>query len=66
MLRRNIRPTGARHRRRTRSEETIHLRLGKGMGGRVALQWMDGAGELHYEVLSVAQSWPYLKKTSPR
>ncbi|MBK6830233.1 MAG: hypothetical protein IPG92_05540 [Flavobacteriales bacterium] len=26
----------------------------------VAFQWLDGAGELHYEVLSPAQSWPYL------
>lgn len=26
----------------------------------VAFQWHDGAGELHYEVLSPAQSWPYL------
>ena len=26
----------------------------------VAFQWYDGAGELHYEVLSPAQSWPYL------
>ncbi|MBK9149395.1 MAG: hypothetical protein IPM12_16440 [Flavobacteriales bacterium] len=26
----------------------------------VALQWHDGAGELHIEVLSPAQSWPYL------
>lgn len=26
----------------------------------VALQWHDGAGELHFEVLSPAQSWPYL------
>jgi len=28
----------------------------------VAFQWHDGAGELHYEVLSPAQSWPYLSK----
>ncbi len=28
----------------------------------VAFQWHDGAGELHYEVLSPAQSWPYLCK----
>lgn len=26
----------------------------------VALQWLDGAGELHVELLSPAQSWPYL------
>lgn len=26
----------------------------------VALQWHDGAGELHIELLSPAQSWPYL------
>jgi hypothetical protein len=26
----------------------------------VALQWRDGAGELHIELLSPAQSWPYL------
>lgn len=26
----------------------------------VILQWRDGAGELHVEVLSPAQSWPYL------
>lgn len=26
----------------------------------VALQWLDGAGELHYEELSPAQSWPFL------
>ncbi|MBK9177417.1 MAG: hypothetical protein IPM46_14000 [Flavobacteriales bacterium] len=26
----------------------------------VALQWHDGAGELHFEVLSPAQSWPFL------
>lgn len=26
----------------------------------VALQWRDGAGELHFEVLSPAQSWPFL------
>jgi len=30
--------------------------------GRVAFQWHDGAGELHYCVLSPAQSWPYLVK----
>jgi hypothetical protein len=29
---------------------------------RVAFQWHDGAGELHYCVLSPAQSWPYLVK----
>jgi len=29
---------------------------------RVAFQWYDGAGELHYCVLSPAQSWPYLVK----
>jgi len=28
----------------------------------VAFQWYDGAGELHYEVLSPAQSWPYLRE----
>jgi hypothetical protein len=28
----------------------------------VALQWYDGAGELQYEELSPAQSWPYLSK----
>lgn len=27
----------------------------------VAFQWYDGAGELHYEVLTPAQSWPYLR-----
>jgi hypothetical protein len=27
---------------------------------RVALQWRDGAGELHVEVLSPAQSRPFL------
>ena len=27
---------------------------------RIALQWLDGAGELHYETLSPAQSWPFL------
>jgi len=29
---------------------------------RVAFQWHDGAGELHFCVLSPAQSWPYLVK----
>jgi hypothetical protein len=28
----------------------------------IALQWHDGAGELHVEVLSAAQSWPFLKE----
>ncbi|HRH68651.1 MAG: hypothetical protein JNL43_04865 [Flavobacteriales bacterium] len=28
----------------------------------VAFQWYDGAGELHYEILTPAQSWPYLRK----
>lgn len=28
----------------------------------IALQWHDGAGELHIEVLSAAQSWPFLKE----
>lgn len=28
----------------------------------VELQWYDGAGELQYEELSPAQSWPYLSK----
>jgi hypothetical protein len=28
----------------------------------VAFQWYDGAGELHYEVLTPAQSWPYLRE----
>lgn len=32
----------------------------RGRRDRVALQWRDGAGELHIEVLSPAQSWPYL------
>ena len=32
----------------------------RGRRDRVALQWRDGAGELHFEVLSPAQSWPYL------
>lgn len=32
----------------------------RGRRDRVVLQWRDGAGELHIEVLSPAQSWPYL------
>ncbi|MBL7956231.1 MAG: hypothetical protein JNJ91_14440 [Flavobacteriales bacterium] len=28
----------------------------------VELQWYDGAGELQYEELSPAQSWPFLSK----
>jgi hypothetical protein len=28
----------------------------------IQLQWYDGAGELQYEELSPAQSWPYLSK----
>ena len=28
----------------------------------VAFQWYDGAGELHYQELSPAQSWPYLQR----
>lgn len=28
----------------------------------IQLQWYDGAGELQYEELSPAQSWPYLSR----
>lgn len=54
-----------RVRRGPRAEEEILVaprkRRENGMR-RVELQWLDGAGELHYEVLSPAQSWPYLSK----
>lgn len=41
----------------------VALRKRRENGARhVELQWLDGAGELHYEVLSAAQSWPYLSK----
>jgi len=28
----------------------------------IQLQWYDGAGEMQYEELSPAQSWPYLSR----
>lgn len=33
-----------------------------GKARQVAFQWYDGAGELHYYVLTPAQSTPYLEK----
>ncbi len=58
-------PVLKRTRRVPRVEEEllVALRKRKENGARrVELQWLDGAGELHYEVLSAAQSWPYLSK----
>jgi hypothetical protein len=47
--------------RRVPDELLIAVRCAKhGKLDCVALQWRDGAGELHVEVLSPAQSWPYL------
>jgi hypothetical protein len=54
-----------RARRALRTEEDLLVALRKRRENgvrRVELQWLDGAGELHYEVLSPAQSWPYLSK----
>ncbi|MBL7951492.1 MAG: hypothetical protein JNM62_07200 [Flavobacteriales bacterium] len=51
--------------RAKRAEENLLVALRKRRENgarRVELQWLDGAGELHYEVLSAAQSWPYLSK----
>lgn len=46
---------------RLQEQVLIAARGGKGRkADTVALQWLDGAGELHYETLSPAQSWPYL------
>ncbi|HMR27912.1 MAG TPA: hypothetical protein PKE21_10575 [Flavobacteriales bacterium] len=39
------------------------LRGGRSRARRVALQWRDGAGELHIAELSAAQSWPFLRRT---
>ncbi len=58
-------PHSKRVRRDRRAEEDllVALRKRRESGGRqIELQWLDGAGELHYEVLSPAQSWPYLSK----
>lgn len=47
--------------RRLPDELLVAVRCAKrGKANCVALQWRDGAGELHIEVLSPAQSWPYL------
>lgn len=46
---------------KAKDELLVAVRCAKrGKRDRVALQWHDGAGELHVEVLSPAQSWPYL------
>ncbi|HRD53483.1 MAG TPA: hypothetical protein PKY96_12625 [Flavobacteriales bacterium] len=51
----------ARRARRLPEELLVAVRCAKrGKRNCVALQWRDGAGELHIEVLSPAQSWPYL------
>ncbi len=62
--RRVISPQAHRRRNKARVDElliTPRKRHGR-KAERVAFQWHDGAGELHYCVLSPAQSWPYLVK----
>lgn len=57
----NARPRASRKPRRSPNEVLLALRCRRqDKADRVALQWRDGAGELHVEVLSPAQSWPYL------
>lgn len=65
MTRRMASPHRARRRPRIRvtDEVLVAPRSRRGNTARtVAFQWHDGAGELHYEVLSPAQSWPYLSE----
>lgn len=50
----------AKRMKRIPDELLVALREPRKKATRVALQWRDGAGELHVEVLSPAQSWPYL------
>jgi len=62
-----IRATASAPRRKVFDRVPAELLVPKKMArGRksdvIQLQWYDGAGELQYEELSPAQSWPYLSK----
>lgn len=62
-----IRTTASAPRRKVFDRVPAELLVPKKMArGRksdvIQLQWYDGAGELQYEELSPAQSWPYLSK----
>ncbi|MBK8498674.1 MAG: hypothetical protein IPL52_07620 [Flavobacteriales bacterium] len=48
--------------RRKRQPDELLVRLRGRLARTVALQWRDGAGELHYERLTAAQSWPFLQR----
>lgn len=50
-------------RERTPLELLVPKRTSRGRRSEVVLlQWYDGAGELQYQELTPAQSWPYLSK----
>jgi len=53
--------TTARPTRRS-GELVVPKRVPKGRkSDTVQMQWSDGAGELNYDELSPAQSWPFLR-----
>lgn len=54
-------PPRTRQRRSTRTAHELLVRPRRS-SRTVAFQWYDGAGELHYQELSPAQSWPYLNR----
>lgn len=56
-----LRPRKKRTRRKRQPDELL-VRLRGGSVRTVALQWRDGAGEMHYERLNAAQSWPFLQQ----
>jgi hypothetical protein len=57
------RSIAARKKRARKPEELlVPLRPRTRNHQRIALEWRDGAGELHMVALSEAQSWPYLNQ----
>ncbi|MBX2973322.1 MAG: hypothetical protein KF797_09480 [Flavobacteriales bacterium] len=65
MSRTRITEVAPRRRRMPRIPEELlvpkRVRRGR-KADTIQLQWYDGAGELQYEELSPAQSWPYLSR----
>jgi hypothetical protein len=56
--------TARKQRSRKPEELVVPLRPRTRNHRRIALEWRDGAGELHMVALSEAQSWPYLNHAS--
>ncbi len=54
---------GPKRPKRRSGEVVVQKRATKGQKpDTVRVQWSDGAGELNYDELSPAQSWPFLRE----